>query len=93
MDSTCSFNVATTNIPEPIISDNEFVVSSTTLFELGSVGGSISAQATIPEVIDTLDADIIVICTKNPTTKGSQSSKEHKCLECGNTRRVFMIHF
>jgi hypothetical protein len=92
MDSPCSFDVATTKILEPTISDNEFVRSST-LVELGSVQGSNSTQATIPEVINTLDADVIVIYTKNPTTKRSRSSKEHKCLECGNTSRVFMIHF
>jgi hypothetical protein len=87
MDSTCSFDVATTKIPEPTISDNEFVLSSI-LVELGSVGGSISTQATIPEVINTLDADIIVNDVHSADQQGA--SNVATLTECGSYSYVLL---
>jgi hypothetical protein len=81
-----SFDVANTEIVEPAISDTTFV-------QVGTAGGSISTQDTLPEMSSTVDGDISVISIRRPSTKGSKSSKEHKCLECGNRSRLYMIHF
>jgi hypothetical protein len=87
-----SFDVANTEIVEPAISDTTFMQSST-FVQVGTAGGSISTQDTLPEMSSTVDGDISVISIRRPSTKGSKSSKEHKCLECGNRSRLYMIHF